>query len=258
MKANATSGQVAEIQSLVESKSKQLNELLSDLLQSRSVIMIGENHIYSEAELQKQVLASMMKELKDNGLTLLALEINSEHQKFIDDLDLSQNDHLLVDQLSSQINGMLQAEYWALMVVAAKRACLEVVAINESSYVLGALVREAKIQDNFVKALRLEERPTARALIYIGNDHIHKRPVGYLSKANPLGSRLAQQWGPERVASIRSLYPKSSLSGIASDEIGLKDLLPRGRGHLQIVPNLGAFSGDPRMVSADYHLIINP
>jgi hypothetical protein len=218
---------IREIQNYINQNQENLPNVLSRLLRDYQFVLIGESHLpvcYGLSSDVGNTLTRLAKETKARKENLIiALEINSKVQNFIDKLDYSLSDDELMKKLhdkwhethelpeesrkaylnSLNINHTQHRNTFKVL-IEAKRAGLKVVCVDKATVDL-ADQDQANAREEFMfKNIISQVSPNTKVIFYGGAAHASTAPVT-LDKVivGKLGSLLSSKF-PKKVASLRS------------------------------------------------------
>lgn len=255
----------------IKREGHEMGDILPSLVESSKYVLVGENHsiVY---DLLKQNITAMLGKLKDMGLTHLAVEVSSDAQVLIDDVDPTENDALSRLRRSFKEKGLFGFHDSNFeMIIRALELGIKVVAIDKPRWgvsdenTMNAMyqnMRDRHMQEILNKTIPED----SHVLIYIGSRHVHKRcvesdrtssDIDSYSKVRRLGTLLSEKEGDESVLSIDTAYPGHDMSGL---------IIPDGRSYssprvdqpkqVWVVPNSGIFEGDSRVVASDLRILL--
>lgn len=290
------SPQEQEILDFIESHKQPVAEALTQLIKDNRFVLVGESHL-DESEPVRREIAIALAKLQQKGLTHVALEADSANQGIIDDLDFS--DPRIKEILKEKrVAGVGWGDGNFDVLITAKRLGLKVILIDYDDG------RPDSKRDNpqwqnlrdsrMIETINDRTGEESRVLIFIGNDHIHKKPIwdahGYSyeragakkgERVERLGSRLAREYGADQVVAIRYIHNSGRFDGLFSDNYyfyrqqphdplfdrpeEMKAVLPKGvspenvsggKQEVVVIPDQGPVKGDERVSAADYIITV--
>lgn len=238
-----------------------LKDALPDIVGSARFTLLGEYH-WREFEILKTIVSDIIPNLKEAGLTHLAIEVSSDTQPILDSFDPSMpNAAIELEKLIREAGIKWLNEFDLQMIISAMQENIKVLAIDkpEPGYFDERLNNTAPYQNSrdlhMQQVLDTHTDPDSHVLIYIGSSHVHKSSVesdkesisSHRSvKITRLGALLSRSINdPGAVVSIRALLGGHKISGYYYDNDSY--IAPGGSGDVYtdaiIVPEKGIFKG---------------
>jgi hypothetical protein len=249
-------------QEFVEQNKKQVSEALSRLFENNKFVLVGESHL-SESEPLRHEIVKALGELQKEGLTHIALEVNSSSQAIVDNLDFTdpQIRQILKER---KVAGIGWGEGNMDILIASKLLGLNVVLIDHDDGRPDSMRDNAQWQnqrdERMVETLRSQIAEDSKVLVFIGSSHVHKQMVeGYSDgKIKRLGMRLVEEYSQERVASVRYVGRSKSFDNLPGfmSKTPSPDKISRGKNEVVIIPDQGPVKGDDRVSAADYIITV--
>lgn len=269
----------AECRDFIESHKEKISDGLARLIKDHKFVLVGERHS-PEVDSIRQEIAQSLSELREQGLTNIALELNVDYQEMIDNFDYASPD--IKDVLRSKIPwpGWQDGNFDVL--IEAKRAGLKVQLIDcdykkipgyHENLALWNNERDEKMFSNLESGISED----AKILVYIGSNHVHKkviekRTTGKSEDAKDkhekqevkrLGTYLAEKYGDQDVASVRFvdfvISDQQAGGPLTFDALpGPKHKIPSPYelyaelNESVILPDAGPIKGDENHSAADY------
>lgn len=241
--------QTAEVVRYIEAHRMPVGEGLCAMVQRSRFVLVGEAHLPDVEPIRADVAAALPS-MQRAGLTHVALEADASQQQLVDSLDYS--DPNVMDTLKGLLGvaGWFEGNFQIL--VQAKRLGLRVVLIDgqdgrpksKQNSALYQNDRDAQMTATLLGAMGEHDR----ALVFIGNRHVHKRETeSYMDgRVKRIGARLAEIFGNEQVCSVRYV----GATGHFDDLLDFMSQSPTPadvatRHEPTILPDDGAVKGDP-------------
>jgi len=251
-----------EVSNFIEASKRSVPEALSGMIKDSRFVLVGEMHT-GECEPVRHDVVNSLARLQREGLTHVALELKSDHQRIIDSLDYSDPDIKKVLD-GKNIRPILWSDgNWDIL-IEAKRLGLKVVLLDyddgrpESEHENSRWqnLRDSKMEE--VLSGQIDEE--SKTLILIGNDHVQKKELGTYEdgKTKRLGMRLSEKYGGDTVKSIRHVSEEGAFDGLWSfmTDSPTPKSISKGNKEAIIIPDDGPVKGDPRVTGADYIVAI--
>lgn len=263
-----------EFAEALETNAKKLSpENILEIIKDKKFVLVGEYHLPSPScELLRTAIVELLPNLREAGFTHIALEISSEFQERIDNLDVSKKS---INEIEKELGDIVSYGVGKILIVA-KQLGFKILCIDYPP--ASKLAREGKLSSlsserravlenyrDFYMMKRIEQEIQEREekgeeckfLIYIGEAHIHKRSVESYGKFKVvrLGARLSKKYKDE-VISFRFQLPESSFDKLFySSQPKIIDIVKETsfkQGEIYFVEDSGVFKGDPRVSATDY------
>ena len=146
------------------------------------------------------------------------------------------------------------------ILIMAKLLGLKVVLIDYDDGRVDSMKDNAKYQNErgsqMFSTLKSQIDQKSKVLVFIGNAHVHKKMVeGYADgKIKRLGMHLAEEYGDNRVSSVRFVGNKSSFDRLPSfmSKAPSPEKISEGKNEVVILPDVGPIKGDERVSATDY------
>ncbi len=248
-----------ECRYFIESNKKKIPDALIQLVKGCKFVLVGEGHL-SEAEPIRQEVAKSLAELQKEGLTHVALEVDSNKQELVDSLDYSDPSiRNILKKSKLGLPGWFDGNFDIL--IEAKRLGLKVQLIDYSPEAVSQEKKDTALFQNLRDSrmfdmINSETNKESKILVFIGSRHVHKKPVDSFNdgKVKRLGARLMEEYGDEQVASIRFVAGSTNFDNLPSfmSKTPFPEELYNKQNEPVILPDKGPIKGDERVSATDY------
>jgi len=263
-KSKEYSPKEVEVINWIKQNKKTPSEIFEKLIKSKRVILVGESHLNEHEPIRDAVAASLL-ELQENGLTHVALEMDSRKQAHIDSLNYS------LPNIRKDLEKIAPAGWGdgnIDILIMAKQLGLKVLLINYDDDRPDLKKNDAHYQnrrdEHMTDIITSSMDQNSKCLVFIGSRHVHKSIVekervisekGKHLGVKRLGARLSEYFGNQNIASIRALNRTSNFDGLLgfmSNTPTVEDVSRRGIGEVVVLPDGGPIKGDSRVTDSDF------
>lgn len=253
-----------EVINWINQNKKTPSEIFVELVKEKKILLVGESHLNEYEPIRDAVAASLL-ELQEQGLTHVALEMDSRKQVEVDSLNYSSPD---IRQQLEKIAPIGWGDGNIDILIMAKQLGLQVLLINYTDDRPDSKTNNAYYQNHRDKhmtdIITSNMDQNSKCLVFIGSRHVHKSVVekervisekGKHLGVKRLGARLSEHFGKQNISSIRALNRTANFDGLLSfmsNSLKVEDVSKSGIGEVVVLPDSGPIKGDPRVTDTDF------